>query len=408
MGQWMDQVTRGWLIYQITGSPLQLGLSTAMRGIPFLLFGVVAGTTADRSGRKAQLVIAQSSNAVVNVILATLVVTHQVQPWHIYVTAFIAGTVQTFQQPARQTLISDIVAGPKLMNALALNSAALNASRTFGPAAAGIIIALIGSHGSYYVQAVLYVFATIWTLQMKVPDAAPEMSRQAREPFFQSMGNGLVYVAKERNIRTLMILALAPMTLGMPYISLMPIFAIDVLHGGSRLQGFLLGTIGAGGLAGALIVASMNRKNGYAWPVVMGATLFGISLISFALSSWVFLSIVLAGVTGIFSVTYQTQNQTLLQILAPRRLRGRVMSIFLLNRGLVPVGALIAGTLAYYLDGPRALLIMGSASLGVVALVLLISPGFLSLKVPFQEESPREPSADEKPSTPAKPPSSSP
>jgi MFS family permease len=129
MGQWMDQVARGWLIYSITDSPLQLGLAAAVRGFPLMFFSLIAGAFADRSGRKAQLIIAQVTNAAIAALLATLVLTDNVEPWHIYVTGFLAGSVQAFQQPARQTLIGDIVGDHRLMNALALNSAALNMSR---------------------------------------------------------------------------------------------------------------------------------------------------------------------------------------------------------------------------------------------------------------------------------------
>src|SRR5262245_25442517 len=121
LGQWMDSISRGYLIYHITSSPIQLGLAAAMRGIPLFLFGIVAGALADRSARKTQLIVAQVTNAVLNFILATLVLTNRVQPWHVYVTGFLAGTVQAFQNPARQTLVSD-VAGPRhLINALSLN-----------------------------------------------------------------------------------------------------------------------------------------------------------------------------------------------------------------------------------------------------------------------------------------------
>src|SRR5688572_20643527 len=118
MGQWMDQVARGWLMYEITNSPLQLGLAAAVRGFPLIFFSLAAGVFADRSGRKAQLIVAQVTNAALAVLLATLVLVGSVQPWHIYVTGFIAGSVQAFQQPARQTLISDIVGDGRLMNAL--------------------------------------------------------------------------------------------------------------------------------------------------------------------------------------------------------------------------------------------------------------------------------------------------
>ena len=116
LGQWMDSITRGYLIYHITSSPLQLGLAAAMRGIPLFLFGIVAGAVADRSGRKAQLIIAQVTNALLNFILATLVITDRVQPWHVYLTGFLVGTVQAFQNPARQTLISDIAGSKHLIN----------------------------------------------------------------------------------------------------------------------------------------------------------------------------------------------------------------------------------------------------------------------------------------------------
>src|SRR6267378_4882200 len=108
LGQWMDSITRGYLIYHITSSPLQLGLAAAMRGIPLFLFGIVAGALADRSGRKAQLIVAQVTNAVLNLILATLVLTNRVQPWHVYITGFLVGTVQAFQNPARQILVNDL------------------------------------------------------------------------------------------------------------------------------------------------------------------------------------------------------------------------------------------------------------------------------------------------------------
>ena len=152
-----------------------------------------------------------------------------------------------------------------------------------------------------------------------------------------------------------MILAHGPLTLGMPYMSLMPIFAKDVLHGGARLQGFLLTIIGIGSVLGALGVASMRRRYSYGHAVVIGALAFGVTLFGFASARDIMLSSVCAFGVGLCVVAYQTQNQTLLQLLAPREMRGRVMSIFLLNRGLVPLGTFVAGVLAEHLGGPLAL-----------------------------------------------------
>ena len=385
LGQWMDSISRGYLIYHITSSPFQLGLAAAMRGIPLFLFGIVAGALADRSGRKTQLIVAQVTNALLNFILATLVLTNRVQPWHVYVTGFLAGTVQAFQNPARQTLVSD-VAGPRhLLNALALNSMALNSSRAVGPAFAGFLIATIGVHGSYYVQAAMFLLATVWTIQMRIPERSRESVRVGREPFFQSIKTGFAYVSTNRNIRTQLILALGPLTLGMPFTNMMPIFARDVLHGGAQLQGFLLSAFGIGSLLGAIVVASIPRRRAHALPAVIGAVVFSITLFFFGLSHWVWLSLACTVISGIFMTTYQTQDQALLQLSAPRHIRGRVMSFYLMSRATVPIGTLLAGALADYFGGPAAVRMMSLSALGLVLLVIGTHPEFLRLKVNLQE-----------------------
>ena len=388
LGMWMDQVTRGWLIYQITGSALHLGLANAMRGLPLLFFGIIAGAVADRSGRKAQLIIAQVTNACFNALLATLVLLHRVQPWHIYATGFLAGIAQAFQQPARQTLVSDIVGPSHLMNALALNSAALNTSRAIGPAVAGLLIVFLGGHGSYYVQAAMYALATVWTMQMVVPERRLPSDQAKPESFLESIKTGLRFVAQEPDIRALLILAHGPLTLGMPYLSLLPIFATEILHGDARLQGILLTLVGVGSVAGALVVASLQRRYGYGLSVVLGALAFATALFGFACVRSVFWACLLMLGIGVCMVAYQTQNQTLLQLIAPRHVRGRVMSIYLLNRGLVPLGTLLAGGLAERFGGPRALQIMSLLAIGVVGLVVLTVPRILTLRVEFRDRVP--------------------
>lgn len=383
MGQWMDQVARGWLIYSITHSPLQLGLATAIRGTPLLLFGIVAGVLADRSDRKLQLIIAQGTNAVLSAVLATLVLLGRVEVWHIYVTAFLAGSVQAFQQPARQTLISDLVGDHRLMNAIALNSSVMNICRMIGPTVAGILIAVSGAQGSYYAEAILYSIATLWTAQIHVPARPPADASATRSSFVASTTAGIAYVARERNIRALMLLALGPLTLAMPYASLIPVFAEDVLHGGAQLQGLLLTFGGLGAFLGAVVLASLRRPSGYAWTVVVGAAAFSLALAGFAASTWIPLSLLFAAIVGVFSVTYRTQSQTLIQVLAPRHIRGRVMAVYLLDRGLVPLGTLLLAALAAALGAQAGVAITAAGSLVLVVLTVLLHPGFLRLKVPL-------------------------
>jgi MFS family permease len=364
MGQFMDLASRSWLIYQLTGSPLQLGLVNTARGIPMLLFGVVAGVAADRYGRKAQLVIAQVVNCLLNFILATLILTGRIQAWHIYVTAFLAGTVQAFQQPARQALVNDLVGEEHLLNAIALSSAAMNLSRSVGPALCGILIAALGVDISYYTQAGFYAMATVWIVQVKVPESSLTASRyiaSRHQSFFSSAREGFAYIASHRLILALMILALAPILMGMPYQSLMPIFAIDILHGDARTQGFLLTGMGIGAVLGALAIASLGRKQGNGKLLISGAACFGLSLVFFSRSPVLWLSMSFTFLAGLSNSGYTSQSQTIIQTLATPEVRGRVLGIYLLNRGLMPIGSLIAGALAHYLGAPWAVTIMGAS-----------------------------------------------
>jgi len=372
----MDQTSRSWLIYKLTDSPFQLGLVSFVRGMPLLIFGVIAGVVADRYGRKAQLVIAQSVNAVLNVILATLVLTGRIEIWHIYVTAFLAGTVQAFQQPARQVLINDLVGREHLLNAISLSSAALNLARSVGPAVCGILIDSFGVGISYYAQAALYSFATVWTIQIRVPETSIPLryARGESPSFLTSIKEGFSYILKHKIILALMILGLAPILMGMPYTSLMPIFAIDIFLGDASTQGLLLTMVGIGAVIGALTVASLGRGQGNGKLLISGAAFFGLSLVFFGQSPILHTAMIFTFLAGLSNSGYTSQDQTIIQTLAPAELRGRVLGIYLLNRGLMPIGGLIAGALAAAFGGPWAVTIMGASCFVIAVGVAIFVP----------------------------------
>jgi len=383
IGQGMEMVARPWLIYVVTHSPLQLGLVSAARGFPILLFGIVAGVVADRYGRKSQLIIAQNVNAFLNVVLATLILTGYIQIWHIYVTAVLVGTAQAFQQPARQVLISDLVGEKHLLNAISLNSAARGVSRMVGPAIAGLLIAAIGVGFSYFAQAAIFVLATIWTIQMRVPQVATSVYLRARAngSIFHSLREGIAYIASHRLILALIVLGLAPITLGMPFTSLMPIFAIDVFHGGAQTQGLLITMVGVGALVGALGIASLGRWQGNGKLLIVGAAGFGLSLVLFSQSSVLLMAMVFTFFAGLFQTSYTSQNQTMLQLLAPSQLRGRVLGIYLLDRGLMPIGSVLAGALASLMGGPWAVTIMGTSCFLLALGIALFVPSLWRLNL---------------------------
>jgi MFS family permease len=365
MGIWMDQVTRTWLIYILTHSALQLGLVNAVRGIPLIAFGAIAGAVADRYGRKAQLIIAQVVNAILNILLATLVLTGHVQIWHVYVTGFLNGTVQAFQVPGRQALVNDLVGREHLLNAIALNSAAVNLSRSVGPALSGVLIQGLGIDISYFMQAGVFALATLWTIQIRIPESHGSREKEpkhlANQSLLSSTREGFAYIISNRLILILMVLGLAPITMGMSFVSLMPIFAIDVFHSGAATQGLLLTMLGVGAILGALTIASLGRSQTSGKLLIAGAAGFGLCLMLFSRSPIVLVAAFFIFLAGFFNSSYTSQNQTIIQLLTPAPFLGRVLGIYMLNYGLLPIGCLIAGLLANFLGGPWAVTVMGTS-----------------------------------------------
>jgi MFS family permease len=384
IGQWMDQTARSWLIYEMTGSVLQLGLINAVRGLPLLIFGVVAGTVADRYGRKAQLIIAQTVNGILNVGLAALIFTGHVQVWHIYVTGFLAGTVQAFQQPARQVLINDLVGRDRLLNAVSLNSAAVNVSRSIGPGICGYLISSFGTDVAYLTQGIIYALATIWTVQIRIPESTNQLIHShasQQRSFISDTREGFAYILNHRLILNLMVLALAPAVLAMPYTSLMPVFAVNVLHGNANTQGLLLTTVGFGAIAGALTIASLGRKQGSGKLLIAGAAGFGLSLMLFSRSPALHIAMIFTFLAGFSNTTYQSQNQTMIQTLATPEVRGRVLGTYMLSRALQPLGSLLAGVLASLLGAPWAVTIMGSSCFLLALGIGLFGPRLWNLNI---------------------------
>ncbi len=371
--QWMEQVTRGWLIYEMTGSVFLLGLVQAVRAAPLLFLGPFGGVLADRMDRRRQLMVAQLLNMALNALLATLIVTRQVQVWHVFATALLAGCVMAFQQPARQSLLPGTVPRRDLANAVALNSMALNLSHSVGAAIAGILVSTIGTGGAYYFQAALFLIASLWTYQLAVPDHdLPHKRRQ--ETMWDSLTEGFRYIAGNQTVFILLVLALLPIVLAQPYNTLLPVFADDVYRTGPAGLGLLVGAAGIGAFAGAFQVAALGDFRRKGWYVLGILMVFGLSLVLFALTPWLWLALPLLGTVGFAQTSYRVVNQTLLQKNTDDEFMGRVMSIYLLDRGVAPLGSLLAGTLATFLGAPTAVGLLGGATFLVAAVVAATVP----------------------------------
>ncbi len=376
MGTWMDQVTRGWLIYELTNSAVQLGLVRGIQAIPFLLLSPVAGSTADRYSRKTQVVVAQVMNGLLYAVTALLIFTGQIQPWHVYATAFAMAVVQVFQQPARAAMISDAVPPGNLTNAIGLNAMVFNVARSTGPALAGLLIATVGTGGSYTVQAVFFFLATVWTAQLR---SAQRFAAGSRGPsahgtsFGQSIIDGWKFTWRNDTVRTGLLIVMFASLFIVPFTTLLPVFARDILGVGATGQGLLLTAMGVGALCGSVLIASLGDQLPRGMLMLGGVTLYGVIVVAFSASHRFGLSMVLMGFAGLCHVQSQALVQIVIQAHSPSEFRGRTMAIFHLSQVVLTVGSMLVGALTLLVGAQRAVALMGAVgALTMIAIYIAL------------------------------------
>jgi MFS family permease len=364
MAFWMDQVTRGWLIYELTDSTVQLGLVRGVQAIPILLLSPIAGSAADRYSRKAQILISQAIDGSMFALLAVLIITGQIQPWHVYVTAFGMAAVQTFQQPARAAIISDVVPTKNLTNAIGLNSIIFNVARSTGPALAGILIASLGTGGAYAAQAAFYVLATFWTLRLRAAAGAPGAAHGGHGhgvSFGRSIVEGWKFGWRNETVRTALLITMLASLFIVPFTTLLPVFARDLLHVGATGQGLLLTAMGIGALGSAVIIATFGDSMPRGLFMLGGVALYGVSVVAFAASPWFEFSMFLMIIVGFANVCSHALVQTVIQTYSPAEFRGRAIALFQMGQVVMTAGSMMIGWLAALFGTVSAVALMGSA-----------------------------------------------
>jgi MFS family permease len=359
IGTWMQSVAQSWLVYRMTGSALLLGSVGFASQVPVFLFAPLGGIAADRFDRRYIVIATQTVSMLLAFILAALTLFHKVQVWHVFVLASLLGIVNAFDIPGRQSFLVDMVGKEDLMNAIALNSSMFNGARVIGPAIAGILVAKIGEGWCFFANAVSYIAVIIGLLLMRVISPV----RAAMASPLEHMMEGFRFVNQTAPIRALLLLLGLVSLVGMPYVVLMPIFADQILHGGARGLGILMGATGVGALLGALTLAFREGVKGLGRWVAWCCAGFGASLIIFALSRTFWVSVILLLPVGYCMMLQMACSNTLIQVMVPDALRGRVMAVYsMMFMGMAPIGALFGGALAERLGAPHTIAIGGLAS----------------------------------------------
>ena len=369
-GTWMQGTAQGFLIFQLTHSPIFLGYVGFAAGIPALMFTLYGGVVADRFSRRNVLIATQIVMMILALIQAVLTFTGLIQPWHLIGLAFLLGIANAFDSPARQAFVLEMVDRKDLVNAIALNSTMFNTAAAVGPAIAGVAYALFGPAWCFMINAVSFIGVIAALKKMNLPKfEKPEQKGSV----LAELKEGIVYVVrKEKQILALTLTVTVTGMFGISFGTLFPAWAVKILHGDAATNGLIQSARGAGALAGALLVAALSHLHIKGRLFSFGTFAFPILLIVFQFIRWLPGTMIVLFFIGVATLMTFSAANGMVQTLVSDELRGRVMAIYSITFfGFMPVGSLLIGAVAEHLNEPIAVLI-NAVILLIYAIVLWI------------------------------------
>jgi MFS family permease len=370
-GQWIQQVTLSWLVYNLTGSGTILGTMNVVRSAASLSMIPIAGMLIDRSSRRLIMMLTNGWLFTITFAMGVLLLLGHANIALLFVFAFMGGLVQTVDGTLRQVLVFDLVPRSHTPNGVALIQTGWSLMRSFGPAIGGFLILWFGPSGNFFAQSGAYVLIMVTIFQIGFP--ARNIGGVRTSPI-QNIREGIAYVARHKTTRTFMFMGfILPLFIIPIYGILPPIYAVQVFHGDSGTLGLLLGSIGVGGILGGVVVASLGRFQRRGLIQLAALFMMSVTLIAFALSTILLLSLALLAISGFFEMIFLTTNQTLLQLSIPDELRGRVTSVVNLNAALSPLGGLAAGVGSDLFGGPSTITIVMASIGAAIALFVFFS-----------------------------------
>lgn len=359
----MQSIAQGWLLFDLTASPLYLGLFSSLRMVLLLSFFILGGIMSDRIDRRKVMLAIQWISALTALGLAVLVSTHAIRVWHIFVLGAITSTTWAFEQPVRQALLPQLVKREDLVNALALNAVTWNGAGLLGPSLVGVAIPYIGVDGCFYVNVVSYLAVVGAVMRIHIP-ALDNAGRRAS--VIQSLADAFGYVRGEKIIMTFLSVSALYNIFGRSYITLLPVFAKDVFRLGASGFGFISAGPGLGTIIGSLTLASLGRVQAKRGPMVAILTAFSACLFAFAACGDARLAFGFLVAVGALSTVFDTLMNTSIQLRVEEAFRGRVSGFYgLTGGGLREFGGMQAGFIAEWTSAPVAI------TAGAVVLVLV-------------------------------------
>jgi MFS family permease len=358
VGTWTQSVAQSWLVFRLTGSAFWLGVATFCQQAPAFLLASLGGLVADRHRRRSILVVTQSSAMLLAFALATLTLSGHVGVAHVVVLAVLLGAVNAVDSPTRQAFVSEMVGRENLASAVALNTTMVMGASFIGPAIAGVAIKVLGEGWCFLVNGASFLAVIAGLLAMR--DLPAPTRGSARESLWARLQEGFRFAATHEGVRALLLLLALTALTGLPFATLMPVFASTILHGDARTLGFLMGAPGLGALLAGLVLASRSGTRSYR--SIGGACgMFGALLVLFSQARTPGTAIAILIPLGMASMVQLTATNTLIQAMTPDALRGRVMAIwFMMFMGFSPVGSVIAGSITAA-SGPCLVLAVGGA-----------------------------------------------
>jgi len=361
VGTWMQTTAQGILIFELTKSPVMLGIVGFAGGIPFWVFNFVSGVITDRISRRNMLLITQIAMMLLAFILAILVFSGAVQPWHIILLAFGTGIANAFDSPARMAFVPELVDDREdYANAIALNSTFVNLAFVIGPAVAGLVYAWKGAGWCFAINGITFIAIIVALLLMKLKPFIPHPSSGS---MLVQLKEGISYVVKHPLIRVLILMVASTSIVGHVYITLLPAWVVTILGGDSALVGWMQSARGFGALVAALMIASLGRMRFKGKLLTIGSFVFPLMVLVWAAVRSIPVSLFFIALSGWGFMLMLNMAQTLIQVNVPDHLRGRVMGIYTFAFfGMMPVGALLGGALAQWTNEPLAVMIGGTVS----------------------------------------------